>query len=143
VKARYFQSLRNGGNDPDAERVYLWHIAKRSGHRIEAGIATDQWKLSLQDYLNSCANLLASMSSNGYDKNHPIPVDPDNELLGGAHRLACALVLGIESVPIERKHWKVWAPAWNEQWFKDNGMDEADLTRLREDWRKIRACPTS
>jgi hypothetical protein len=142
VKARYFRHLRGGG-DPDSERLYRWHIEVRSGRRFEAGLTTDGWKRSVDHYVISAKSLLNAMEHEGFKPRYPIEVDPDNELLNGSHRLACALVLGIEQVPIERKHWKVWAPAWGEQWFKDNGMDEADLTRLREDWRKIRACPTS
>src|SRR3990167_9448637 len=137
VKHRLFCHLLRGGNDPDAERVYLWHIAKRSGHRIEAGVATDRWKRSLDDYLSSAKALYGAMVREGFDPAFPVPVDPDGEILDGSHRVACALALGIEAIPVVRMSKRVWAPAWGEQWFRDNGLSEAGLERLRQDWKAL------
>lgn len=75
------------------------------------------------------------MAHRGFLPEGAVPVDPDGELLGGAHRVACALALGIEEIAIERKENRAWAPPWDMQWFIDHGMGEEDLERLRQDWR--------
>lgn len=121
------------GGDPDAERVYRWHIEERIGDRIAAGLATDNWKRSVEDYVHSAKRLLGSISGGGFHRLGAIPIDPSGELLGGAHRMACALALDIPSVPVTRVQRRVWAPAWGEAWFVDNGMAAEDLARVRED----------
>jgi hypothetical protein len=133
VKWRLFRHLLHGG-DEDAVRVYRWHIEKRSGLRIKAGLPTDGWKRSLDDYLQSASALAGCMRRQGFFRGGAIPVDPDGELLGGAHRLACALALGIAEVPVTRDQRRVWAPAWGEAWFRDNEMAVEDIVRLRRDW---------
>ena len=133
VKWRFFQALQ-WGHDPDAERVYRWMIAKRSGHRMQAGIATDQWKLTLTDYVNTASALLSSMRAGGFSAERPIPIDPDGELLDGSHRVACALTLGIAQVPVERRPQRAWAPPWGEAWFLANRIWDKDLERVRRDY---------
>lgn len=100
-------------------------------------MATDQWKRTVHDYVHSAAILLYSMSINGFDPDHVIPIDPDGELLGGAHRLACTLALGIDTVPVKPHEQRIWAPAWGRDWFVDNGMAEDDLIRLDVDWKAL------
>ena len=137
VKWRLFSHLLNGG-DPDAERVYLWHIEQRSGARMRAGLSTDQWKRGLDDYLRSAIALVHSMAKDRFSPTSPIPIDPDGELLDGSHRVGCALALGLETVPVVRRANRAWAPAWDEAWFVANGMSGADLERLRADYGCIR-----
>lgn len=131
------RALLHGG-DPDAERVYRWHIEQRVGPRIERGLASDFWKRSVDDYVRSAKRLLASIHAGGFHSAGAIPIDPEGELLGGAHRMACALALGIADVPVTRERIRVWAPAWGLDWFTLNGMGEADLARLKEDWDGLR-----
>jgi len=137
VKWRFFRHLLDG-NDADAVRVYLWHIEKRSGSRMAAGLATDQWKCTLDDYVASASSLCRLMAHHGFATVGAVPVDPDGELLDGSHRVACALALGIEAVPMTHETRKVWAPAWGLQLFIDNGMDEAGLSRLKADWEALK-----
>lgn len=137
VKWRLFSHLRHGG-DEDAFRVYCWMIEARSGARMQAGLATDKWKRSIRDYLTSAALLCQSMQDGGFDSSKPIPIDPAGELLDGSHRLACALALNLSEIPISRRDQAVWAPAWGEAWFVDNGMSVSDLQRLRQDWEALR-----
>lgn len=138
MKHRLFAHLLHGG-DEDAVRVYRWHIEQRSGARMAAGIPTDGWKRSLDDYVISAAHLLAVMKTQGFFPAGAIPVDPDGEILGGAHRLACALALEIPSVPVTLDQCRVWAPAWGEEWFREKEMGEADLARVRTDWECLKA----
>lgn len=104
---------------------------------MEAGLATDQWKRSAEDYLSSAKALFRSMVEKGFDPKCPVPIDPDGELLNGSHRVACALALEIVEISTVRMDRKVWAPAWNEAWFLTNGMDSKDLERLRRDWKEL------
>ena len=136
VKWRFFRHLL-GGADPDSERVYRWHIRKRSETRMQIGLPTDQWKRSVDDYVIAAASLFASMQTNGFNITEPIPIDPVGELLGGAHRLACARALDV-NVHAQMWNYTAWAPAWDYAWFADNGMTGPDLIRLLADWVEMR-----
>jgi hypothetical protein len=138
VKVRLFRHLLEG-NDIDAVRVYRWTIEKRSGARMAANVPTDRWKMTLDDYLASAGALAASMALRGFLPEEAIPIDPDGELLNGSHRLSCALALGLEGVPVERKMQRAWAPPWSIEWFQVNGMGEEDLSRLKADWEALTA----
>jgi hypothetical protein len=98
-------------------------------------------KRDTDHYIETAAALCASMAYRGFVgiPEWRIPVDPNGELLGGAHRVACALALEIEEVPVVRMPTPAWAPPWGEQWFIENGMDEEDLERLRQDWSSLSA----
>lgn len=135
VKWRYFRHL-HGGNDPDAERVYLWHIEARRQANAKQNIGMDQGKFNPDDYLQAAEQLFHSMYENGFDREHAIPVDPDGELLGGAHRLACALVLD-EDVWIEHHQNKVWAPSWGAMWFYQNNCPPDDIKVILHDYADI------
>ena len=132
LKARYFRHLRHGG-DEEAERLYVWHIEQRSGHRMQQGLPTDLWKRSIDDYVSSSRILFASMAKDGFDPRFPVPVDPIERILGGAHRVACAIALDIKTVPVSHQPQYVWAPHWGEQWFRDHGMRLPEIERLRQD----------
>jgi hypothetical protein len=106
---------------------------------MAVGLATDAWKRTLDDYVASAGALAASMALRGFLPEEAIPIDPDGELLNGSHRLSCALALGIETVPVERRADRVWAPSWSIDWFRDHGMGEEDLSRLKADWEALTA----
>jgi hypothetical protein len=135
VKWRFARHLL-GGNDADADRVYRWHLQKRLGARMAAGLPCDGWKTSVDDYVRSAIQLVQGMQWCGL--RDPVPIDPSGELLNGAHRVACALALGLGSIPVVREMRQAWAPAWGYDWFVQNGMSEGDLQRLRSDWREMR-----
>lgn len=100
------------------------------------GLAMDGWKHTTDDYVRAAQALLDSMTVRGFDALFPVPIDPQDELLGGAHRVSCALSLDIP-VRVERHLHSAWAPRWDRQWFVTNGMSAADLSRLDEDWRRL------
>lgn len=136
MKWRLFRHLLHGG-DPDAERVYIWHIEKRRIANRSKGIGMDAGKPENGNYLPAARRLHASMSASGFDRNFAIPIAKDRQLLGGAHRLACAIALDC-NVWVERtKTGSVWAPAWDRQWFVENGMSEDDLQRLTADFIEL------
>jgi hypothetical protein len=130
IKLRLFSHLLHGG-DPSAEMLYAWHIVKRSGARMQAGLATDAWKRNIDDYLAAAVALFQSMQKRGFDPENAIPIDPDGELLNGSHRVACALALGIEQAPVELMQKRVLAPAWDATWFRANGLDEVGIANLQ------------
>lgn len=97
----------------------------------------DANKDTLDDYLRIARRLFSSMRDHGFHPSGAIPIDPNGELLGGAHRTACALALKIETVPVIRHEREAWAPAWGRDWFVENGMAEKDLVRLGQDWARL------
>jgi hypothetical protein len=98
-------------------------------------------KPNTDHYIETAGALCASMALRGFVDipEWRIPVDPNGELLGGAHRVACALALEIKEVPVVRMTQLCWAPPWGEQWFRDQGMEPEDLDRLRRDVELLRA----
>jgi len=131
VKWRFFRHLLHGG-DSDAGRIYRWHIETRKGANASLGLGMDS-KSGADAYVSDCHRLLVSIRANGFLASHAIPIDPDGELLGGAHRVACSLALGLEEIPVRDEMRRVWAPAWDEAWFRSNGMGADDLERVRQD----------
>lgn len=130
VKFRLFRHFISGG-DPDAERIYRWHIEARKAANAKVNLGMDS-KSGTDQYVADAKALIRSMWSRGFDPAFAIPIDPDGELLGGAHRLGCALALGIEHVPVTRRVTKIFAPSWGEDWFHDNGASTDDLVRIRD-----------
>lgn len=128
VKHRFFLHLL-GGDDKEAADLYDWHIWERSGHRMKAGLTTDVSKRNVADYRFCAADLLRSMDR-GFDPRHPIPTDPIGELLNGSHRLACAIALGINGVPVIRHSTPVWAPDWDAAWFLAHRMAADEVAKL-------------
>lgn len=106
---------------------------------MRAGLATDKWKTSVDDYVVAAGNLLTSIRWIGFSLDHPIPVDPFGELLGGAHRLAAALALDLNAVPVEPIPMRAWAPAWDRQWFVANHVPTDDLERIMADWKSMQS----
>jgi hypothetical protein len=136
VKWRFFSHLLYGG-DQEAERVYRWHIAERSGHRMNVGMATDQWKRSLDDYVEAAQALCASLSAHQFMTCFAVPVDPTGELLDGSHRVACSLALRIPEIPVAVQPRSAWAPAWDVEWFKGHHMPLDDFDRMMSDWETM------
>jgi hypothetical protein len=106
---------------------------------MKAGLATDGWKRTPEHYLNSAEYVLGSIERHGFYNDEPIPIDRDGELLGGAHRLACAYALGIKEVPIVQRNQEVWAPPWPREWFVEHGMPVDDLILLDEDMCRMQS----
>jgi hypothetical protein len=105
---------------------------------MKAGVPTDKWKRSADDYVDFASILLLSMKSRGFHPGGVIPVDQDGELLDGSHRVACAIALGVSQIPyVVLREKKAWAEAWGEAWFVAKGMGDEDLERLRRDYAAL------
>ena len=61
------------------------------------------------------------MQSNGFSEQHPIPINRNDTILGGAHRTSCALAIGCK-VFVEQFESDFTWPLWGQEWFIDNGM---------------------
>src|SRR5688572_13223087 len=86
VKHRFFKALMGQG-DADAERVYRWHIEKRTG-----GVEPRSTKTSVDDYVLGCRVLLDSLLERGFDEAHAVRFGQRRLLVnGGAHRVAASL----------------------------------------------------
>jgi hypothetical protein len=105
---------------------------------MKAGLSTDRWKKTVEDYLQSAWRLFWQIKQHGFSPDYPVPIDPDGELLDGSHRVACAVALGLTEIPVERHTRMAWAPAWGWDWFVAHGMAPADLETLRADWAEMR-----
>ena len=77
------------------------------------------------------------MYDNGFLAQHEIPLDNHGEMPNGSHRVACALAYDLPEIYTWKVDKDVWAPAWDYQWFKDNGMDKEDLEHLVCLWKNI------
>lgn len=128
VKLRFFRSLVSTSPDPDAERLYRDHIAARTG-----GVEPRSPKLTVDAYVAAARALAASIARDGvgHRTDDPIVIGNDRLPRGGAHRIACAVALGIDRIPVvdhERRgcRWDLdeIAAAWT----------EADRLRLLRDW---------
>jgi hypothetical protein len=133
IKHRFFRHLAECG-DPDSERVYRWHIEKRTGGR-EIG----SWKTSLQDYVKACGDLLDSMRVRGFDPAYPIRIGNNGRMMEGAHRTSCALYLDIpvSMVVVDREGRSC---PWGQEALIEYGIDRVDLLRVLDDFARL-SCP--
>lgn len=127
VKVRFFRHLDTGA-DPDAERVYRWHIEARTG-------GLERHKTSVDDYVADCRRLLASMRA-GFDYHHPVEIGSNDRLKDGAHRISCALLLG-HRVRVRTLEQPSRSADWGLEWFRERGMDARDLARIEQDWMDL------
>lgn len=135
VKWRFFRHLLAGG-DPNSERVYRWHIAKRTGG-TEIDYRTERvTKRGIDEYVESSRALLASMQKCGFTKDGAVPIDRNGLPLDGSHRISAALALGIKvRVRLVKR---VSKRTWGFDWFAENGMSDDDLKRIVSDWCSLR-----
>ena len=99
----------------------------------------DETKYAIEDYIAAIDQLFCSMSEHGFNYYHPIPIDRNGELLDGSHRVACALALGIEKVPVIQHDSKVWAPPWDSVWFFEHGCPMETVKELGEELEEMKA----
>ena len=131
VKWKFFRHLLEG-SDPDSERIYRWHIEKRTGGREPRSA----WKHSIEDYVTVCKTLLESMLKVGFNPDFPVEYGQNERLRSGAHRLACSLLLGLDvyyvNVPITVNM------TWGEDWFVRHGIAAEDLRHIKATWKWLK-----
>jgi hypothetical protein len=125
VKLMFFE-------DVDHAWIYRRHIEGRTGGRERRS-----WKTSVGDYLTAASDLMRSMRSNGFDPSHPVEFGSNLNLRGGAHRIACALWLGIPiHVRIADKPGN--AALWDEGYMRRAGMTDRDLAPVMARFEGLR-----
>jgi hypothetical protein len=130
IKHRFFRHLSEG-NDPDSERIYRWHIETRTGGR-----ELRSWKVSLDDYVKGCVDLLASMKAKGFDRSYPVRLGMNRILMEGAHRTSCALYLGLP-IGIVYADRDGRASPWGREYLLEHGIAPEDLARIEADFQAL------
>lgn len=88
-------------------------------------------------------NLIASFEKNGFMKEYPLCLNKDFMVIDGAHRLALALYMGIEMVPVtfKEKYYDVDFD-YSIKWLEDNGFGRytdrvmKEYNRIKEKYEK-------
>ena len=75
-------------------------------------------------------SLAESMRNNGFDPSFPIQVDRSGTLVNGSHRLACALYLGLDQVPVTCVEER-FDRDYRMNWFEDNSFDGGEITHIK------------
>lgn len=126
-------------NEIDIKDLYRRHIFLRTNGREPEAFS----KRSVKDYERDFVVLVESMKANGFREDAAIPVDRNGRILGGAHRLATALALGLDTVPVVR----IGAPwvglDWGMAWFLKHGFKPPVLNRLLYCWVDIQYLRTA
>jgi hypothetical protein len=133
IKWRYFLHL-NDGSDPESTRLYLWHINARTG-----GIEPGGGKSTLAAYMTHARALQRHMKAHGFNDDHPIRVGTNGRLMDGAHRIACALALGVRRIPVVTVDKPGRARDWGAACLTGHGIDPDDLARLEADFKVLTA----
>lgn len=121
VKVLLFDHLKHGLHDARVEGAYRRHIEGRTG-----GNERRSWKQSTDDYLQAARDLMTSMRVGGFDPERPVKLGSNLNLRGGAHRIACALVLD-EPVFVRIVDKPGNAAVWDCTNMRAHGMGDGDI----------------
>jgi hypothetical protein len=128
VKYRFFKALKNGTAAANDEEMYVKHILGRTGG-VEPG---RRHKTSVEMYLVAARALFHNMMVHGFNKRKPISVDQWGRLRDGAHRLACATLLGLD-VPISYRAKEYPIRQWGIDWFLAKGFGKQYVNGLLDE----------
>jgi len=133
VKYLFFLALIENRDVAIYEKLYRKHIELRTGgaEKRDASNGRLSEKRSVDDYVAACHALLHSMRTNGFQDKHAIPLGVDGSLLNGAHRLACALALGLR-IAVERM--PMSGPGWGFDWSVQREFSAAELSLVLGGW---------
>ena len=131
VKWRLFRGIL-AGTEGDVLPLYRWHIMHRTGGR-EPGSP----KRSLEDYERTACELLASMMNRGFDPVFHVKQNRSGDLVAGAHRVACALALGVDAAVVVVA--KPSPSPWDAPWFQARGCAWITVRGLEEDLCRFRS----
>lgn len=138
-KYLFFKELEKENPDPYIVDLYKEHIFKRTG-----GVELrDRWikgpsgKNCVDDYVSAAKRLYNSMKENGFDQKYPVPYYTTNDgIENGAHRISCALALGIDIYAV--KSVPNMKTSWDEKWFVEKNFSQKDIDLLKQTREKIK-----
>ena len=107
AKTLYLRHLREGFDPTYAKHAYCRHIEAMNPQHKEPGQAE---KDSIDKYVRTFEEIFRSFSAEGFRKDKTlIPLDRNNVLLDGAHRVSCAAIL-------DQNVWAVRFPDLDSLW---------------------------
>jgi FkbM family methyltransferase len=119
IMAKYLYALHHAMGTPTAWSAHVYREHLRVWNQFREGDASG--KSSFEDYRESFDRLLKSMSEHGFDESMGLlPVDRDNVIIDGAHRLAAALALGL---PVKVARFDAHAGRYDQEYFRQRGLD--------------------
>lgn len=104
--------------------LYIRHILMRNGG-VTSHLETLQ-KRCVDDYCKEFEKLICNMREKGFDKNFPVEITTGGLISNGAHRIATAMALGINTEAIIKDD----GFSWGFDWFNDNGFNIEDKQRI-------------
>ena len=106
-------------NLPFFREMYLEHI-RAFNHFFEQEPSDGHPKNSPEDFIRAFECLFANMQTHGFDKSKGlIPIGDNGEISDGAHRLACAAVLGLDvALTPDGRH-----DLYDYKFFRDKGLN--------------------
>lgn len=136
-KYLFFKEFQKQKPNDDVIQLYIKHIMKRTGgvEKVDRFIPDQPKKMCIDDYVKSAKDLFEKMSKHGFDSCYPIHYY-ENGIANGAHRIACSLVLQIETIPVKKVIPKKYV-TWDEQWFIDNEFTDNEVALLHKTKRKL------
>lgn len=118
----------------DIQALYRRHIQLRTGGR-EPG---NPFKQTVDDYERDFQLLIGAITREGFQSCGAVPLNPDGLILNAAHRLSCALAIGLEQIPcFEIKD--VQAYDWNISWFLGHRFCASEVSALLHTWAVVNA----
>jgi hypothetical protein len=128
LKKLYFDVIGGGRKESSALIINLYrkHILIRTGGNEPPDLNCENHhikKFTIKDYELQAYELYKSIESEGFRVDRAVPVTENLLLVNGSHRLAAAISLGLESIPIARKSTGgVWGLDWFKKYFTRNEL---------------------
>lgn len=123
IKYLFFKAIDTGYNYQFYENLYKKHVYQRTrGIEPPDLLTQEQYKNSVDSYVEKAEELYFSMKENGFLPSSKIPISPTGGLLNGAHRLACAAYLGIQDLSCTLL--ETDSPLWNFDCLEEYGEEE-------------------
>ena len=137
VKYMFAQSVlgKSISASPDeVASIYRQHIMIRTKGREPYREAS---KSTLFDFEEFYRELIRDTAENGFDFTSPIQVSgTTGQILNGAHRLAAALSLGLDTVSV-RMDFTAGGRSWDLNWFRDYGFSVTALNLIKSTWLEL------
>lgn len=136
-KYLFFREIQKQTANSDVIHLYTKHIMKRTGgvEKVDKFVPDQSRKMCIDDYIESAKDLFEKMRKHGFDDAYPIHYY-EHGISNGAHRLACSLVLQLETIPVKKVIPEKYV-TWDEQWFIDNKFTDNEVALLRNTKRKL------